>query len=127
MHTKLAVAAAALAIGLAAPGVAQTLRAPALPEPGAVVLIDHDEGEHGHGRKLGHFKRHGADEDEDQDEDGAARRSTSRSRSRSTAPQWSNPAPYTAPPGYGYAYPTPYGPYAPPPYGAYPPPYYRGY
>jgi hypothetical protein len=114
----------ALAIAIAtlsgSAALAQTIRAPLSDQPTATWLVKHDKddnGDNGHGRKLGHFKHRGGD-DGDDDEDGG-RRSSSRSRANSP---WNNYAPspyYGAPPGYGTSYP--------PPYYDYPPPYYRGY
>ena len=98
----------AAGIVLAGSAGAQPLRVPT-PDPGAaVLLVKHDKDEHGHGRKLGHYKHawQGDDEDQDEDEDGDRGR------------RWSS-----APPGF-------YAPdwyYAPPPYYAAPPPPYSDY
>ncbi len=112
----------ALAIAIAAlsgsTALAQTIRAPLPDQPAATWLVKHDKddnGDNGHGRKLGHYKQRG-DENDDADR---GRRSSARSRANSGSSNYYSPY-YNGPPGYGTSYPAPY-------YDYYQPPYYRGY
>ena len=122
---KAVVMGIAVAVGFGGAALAQTGHIPAPADPLRPLLVKHDKDEDGHGRKLGHYKKHGDDEDEDEDEDRGRRSSARQSRGSyapSYAPSWVNPAPspYYRTPGYGNSYPPSYG-YPQPPY------YYRGY
>lgn len=98
----------AAVIGLATSAFALPLR-PAAPEAGAsVLLVKKDKGEHGRGRKLGHFKQHG--DDDEGDDDGNDGWSSSRTY---YAPVPVYPPAYYEPPAYGNSLPPPY--YGPPP------------
>src|SRR5438552_887524 len=117
---KTSALAIAVAGGVGGAAMAQTVRPPILPDPAGPVLVKHDKGEHGRGRKLGHYKHRDRDEDEDGDR---ARRSSTRSSRSSTAPAWENPSSSRYYRGYGNSYPTaPYDYAYPAPYN-----YYRGY
>ena len=100
----------AAAVGLSASAFALPLR-PTAPEAGApVLLVKNDKGEHGNGRKLGHFKHHG--DDEEGDDNGSY--SWSSSRTYYVPVPVYPPAYYEPPAYYGNSLPPPY--YGPPPY-----------
>ncbi len=85
---------------------AQTVRMPA-PEPASPMLLIKHDGDHGHGRKLGHFK-HQADDDENEDgHRGRGRSANQPYRYSPPAPGYYDPSPYYPPPGYGSSYPPP--------------------
>ena len=96
------IAAAAV---LAGPALAQTIRPP-LPAPGGVapLLVKHDKDEHGHGKKLGHYKQRWKGDDDDE-------RWSSGSRTY-IVPVPVYPPAYYGGPGYGSSVP----PYYAPPY-----------
>lgn len=94
----LGIAAAGL---LAGPALAQAVRPPAAAPAGPLVLVkkdkgENDEGENGHGRKLGHYK-HGNGNNWSAVPPGAY------------GPGWYYvPPTYYVPPGYGSSVPPPY-------------------
>ena len=85
---------------------AQTASIPVPERALGLLLVKHD-GEHGRGRKLGHFK-HEADDDENEDGHRGRGRSANQPYGYSPpSPGYYAPSPYYAPPGYGSSYPPP--------------------
>jgi hypothetical protein len=110
--------------------IAQTIRTPVPAEPAGVLLVKHDKddnGDNGHGRKLGHYKNRSTGDDSNDDNGTRATRRSNRDGTTTTTTTTTtrrsrtNQAPYYyGAPGYGTSYPAPY-------YDYYQPPYYRGY